>query len=353
VSRAPAVAALALTLCLLAAAFGTPALYVPGIALLLLAAASETSVRMSASGVRLAREPLVATVEEGTPVRLVSTVTGRRLALGGGLLSSGAGADATPRRWLAQGRLRFTVTPRRRGSHHVAPSALRLRDPFGICERTVNSPATELLVLPRIDRSARSSLARITGVDARVPRRGRGAEPELDGLQPYEPGGPAARIHWPTAARTGELMEHRVVPEQDALPLIVLDSRASAGEAALDMAVRATASIAHALARGGGCAVLLPGDQHAHRLGPDLAGWPALHRRLALLGPGRPVHGSAVARAPLVIWVTARAAPLDMPRASSADYLLSPFPAPRAPVLAEIAGCAVQAAGGTGARRRV
>jgi uncharacterized protein (DUF58 family) len=342
-SRAPAVAALAFTLCLLAAAFGTPALYVPGIAFALLAVAAETSVRLSASGVQVLREPLEATVEEGTPLRLLATVRGRRLSLRGGEVSSGAGADFTPRRWLTRDRLKFTVTPQRRGSYELAPSALRLRDPFGICVRTVSSPATELLVLPRVDRGAHAALARIAHGAVGAPRRGAGASIELDGLRPYQQRGPAARIHWPTAARTGELMEHRVVAERDAVPLLVLDARACAGDTALDMAVRATASLALALARSGGCSVLLPGDHRPQRLEADLAGWPALHRRLALLEPRRAVFSAATERAPLVLWVTARAVPLDGSQSvPGADYLVSPFP-DRGAVVAEIAGCGVQA----------
>ena len=146
-SRAPAVAALAVVLCLLATAFGTPALLVPGIAFALLAVAAESSVRVSASGVRIIRAPLQATVEEGAQLRLLATVSGRRISLRGGDLSSGVGADATPRRWLARDRLRFTVTAQRRGRCEIPPSALRLRDPFGICERTVTSAPTDVLVL--------------------------------------------------------------------------------------------------------------------------------------------------------------------------------------------------------------
>ena len=40
-----------------------------------------------------------------------------------------------------------------------------------------------------------------------------------------------------------------------------------------------------ALARSGGCRVLLPGDRVPTTL-EDVGGWPAMHRRLATLEPG-------------------------------------------------------------------
>ena len=48
-------------------------------------------------------------------------------------------------------------------------------------------------------------------------------------------------------------------------------------------AVRACASLAVHLARHGGCALLLPGDRRPVTLDPELAGWPHLHARLALV----------------------------------------------------------------------
>src|SRR5213078_5296541 len=84
---------------------------------------------------------------------------------------------------------------------------------------------------------------------------------ELDVLRPYRQGSPATRIHWPTLARTGELMERRFVADPRARPLVVVDSHDPVGERELDAAVRAAASLAHHLAQHGGCGVLLPGDR--------------------------------------------------------------------------------------------
>ena len=97
---------------------------------------------------------------------------------------------------------------------------------------------------------------------------------------------PASRIHWPSVARTGEMLERRLVAELDSAPLIVLDPSAPASDEALDKAVRAAASLCVWLARDGGCAVLLPGDRRPIEIGHDLGAWPAVHVRLALVEEG-------------------------------------------------------------------
>ncbi len=94
------------------------------------------------------------------------------------------------------------------------------------------------------------------------------AETELDSLRPYRMGAPASRIHWPTVARSGEMVERRMVADEDLRPLVVLDARRPATEEDLDSAVRAAASLAVHLAASGGCAVLLPGDRRATALPP-------------------------------------------------------------------------------------
>ena len=56
------------------------------------------------------------------------------------------------------------------------------------------------------------------------------AELEIDGLREYREGAPASRIHWPSVARHGEMLERRLVAELDSAPLIVLDPSNPAGE---------------------------------------------------------------------------------------------------------------------------
>ncbi len=96
-------------------------------------------------------------------------------------------------------------------------------------------------------------------------------------------------------ARTGELWERKLLADADSRPLLVLDPRTAGGEEgglALDAAVRALASLTVALAKEGGCSVLLPGDRRpvARRAGPQRLGARARPPR-----PGRRRRARAVA----------------------------------------------------------
>ena len=100
------------------------------------------------------------------------------------------------------------------------------------------------------------------------------AELEIDGLRPYREGTSASRIHWPSVARSGEMLERRLVAELDSAPLIVLDAvgagRTRRGSTRRCAPPRRCASISgHA----GGCAILLPGERRPVEIGHDLAGW--------------------------------------------------------------------------------
>src|SRR5439155_65952 len=121
------------------------------------------------------------------------------------------------------GRIAFVVRLQLRGAHRIEPSSVRFRDPFGMCERAVCSPATEVLVLPRAETIRGEQLARLAGAARAWPAIAGGAHgSDVDGLRAYRPGAPASLIHWPTVARTGELFERRLRAEGERLPLVVL-----------------------------------------------------------------------------------------------------------------------------------
>jgi uncharacterized protein (DUF58 family) len=342
-SSGPGVAALGIAFCLLAAAFGASALYVPGVALVLLVASAETSVLVAARRARVAREPLVASVQERAPVHFTVTLAGR-LPFGGGELARCDGNGFEPVRRLPRGPIGFIVRPQRRGLHAIGPSVVRFRDPFGICARSLRSDPSQVLVLPRVEPIPGEHLARIAGLThgARRPTND-AAGTEVDGLRPYHRGSAASRIHWPTVARTGVLIERQLHAETERLPLVVLDAQRPASIEALDMCVRAAASLCVGLAQKGGCSLLLPDAYRPNRLQRDLGGWPALHARLALLAPGGTVMWRAIQRASIVLLVTASAWPNASParRLHQADFTVTPFPL-AAPVLFAVAGCAVQ-----------
>ncbi len=184
-------------------------------------------------------------------------------------------------------------------------------DPLGLARREIFARPVagedEILVLPRIEPIQAAAAG---GDTMRVARRGRpavGAEVELDGIRPLRDGTPASRIFWPAVARGADPQERFLTAGAESRPLVVLDPRGAASEEALDAAVRAATSLAHALGTSGGCAVLLPGDRRPTELGETLAGWAHLHARLALVGPaGSPALATVAQRHGAVIFVSAQ-----------------------------------------------
>jgi uncharacterized protein (DUF58 family) len=233
----------------------------------------------------------------------------------------------------------------------IESSRLVIRDPLGLAEREIdsNTDQGEVLVLPRIEPVIPVEGGGAPGTQSRGREGGDGGgaarapapEMELDVLRPYRQGSPATRIHWPTLARTGELMERRFVADPRARPLIVVDSHNPVGGRELDAAVRAAASLAYHLARYGGCGVLLPGDRRPTLLRQDMRSFAEVHARLALLEPAS-AH-PAVSRRPgggPVVWVTASHAIPSLPLRMGAGWIVAPHPlAAGAPAEFRVGGC--------------
>ena len=339
--RAAGAAALGAVFIAAAATFDTASLYVPGVALAGIALGSALWVWLAAAGAALVRTPGPHTVEEDQPYPL-------RLELRAGVLPPPGGELTDPllREPIVLGfgaprRLRVDVRFSRRGRRVLEPGVLVIRDPLRLAVREIGGEGAsdELLVLPRVEpvlaaASAGGAAGAGTGPDGgggRAALRGRmdgsAAELDLDGLRPYRQGTPASRIHWPAVARSGEMLERRLTADSDSAPLVVLDTGNPPSDEALDMAVRAAASLCVHLARRGGCALLLPGDRRPTTLASDLAAWPAAHVRLALVDPARSAPPLARARrAGAVIWVSARGeAPRDLKRAAAGGgWLVTP-----------------------------
>lgn len=341
-SRAAAAATLGVCLCLLAWLFGVAAFLVPGVALIALVTCAQLAVRASCWRVTLVREPLSASVEEGMRLRVQTTLQEPRALRRSGEFAALAGAEPRPRRWLEGNTFEVAALARRRGIHEIAPSLVRFADPFGLCERYVLSEPTSMLVLPRIERLHRADLAKLAAGSR--PRRGPTAVAgELEDLRRADSYATARRIHWLSTARTGTLMERRPHPESDARALLVLDGRDAAGADAFDAAVRATASLSLALARAGGCALLLPPERRAHRLDSTLASWPRIHARLAVLAPSDALAWEVIRGARLVLWISASADAHALAHPSDEQaFVVSPFPRAGSETLFTVAGCAVQ-----------
>jgi uncharacterized protein (DUF58 family) len=337
-----------------ASGFDEPSLYVPGLALMLLGVGSWLLVGLASQGAAITRVPGPPSVEEEAPYPV-------RLTLRRGLLPPPGGeldepllgrplrlSRHTPRR------IRVDVRFSRRGRKGLDPARLRIRDPLGLAARELSSDAAEVLVLPRIEPLSIDATGVTTGLGREASRlSAHAAELELDSLRPYREGAPASRIHWPTVARRGEMVERRLIADVDLRPLVVLDPRRPASEEALDMALRAAASLAVHMAVTAGCSILLPGDRRATDIEPDLRSWSPVHARLALIQPedGAPVSGR-IERAGAVFWVAAGATgpPQGIARAAaSLRFLVTPVEMPGQRPEFVVAGCGVHRLGRRGA----
>jgi uncharacterized protein (DUF58 family) len=324
---------------LTAGLFDAGPLYVPGVGLILLALAAELIVLAGARGASVRRELATARVLEGDPlpVRWIA-----RTGIGP-LAAATVEDDVTDLDPVARisagrrfGRRQHPLVFPRRGRVVLSPARLVVRDPLGLARRVVSGSADDrVLVLPR-PYPVRAPLQRATAEAGEHLQALAGAATEPDGLRPLQPGTPASRIFWPGLARGAGLIERRLVPETDPLPLIVLDAHRPDSEEALDAAVRATASLILELARTGGCAVLLPGDRRGTAL-RGLANWPGIHARLAMVGPSHlPRLGDDMPRRPAVIWVRARS---ELRAPARATILVQPGELPGRRAAFTVAGC--------------
>jgi uncharacterized protein (DUF58 family) len=318
--RAVAVAIAGVVLILVSFFFAAGPLFVPAVAFIALGALAPAWVWISARGARATRvlhaerviedEPLAATIEVhrgplGLPgAEVYDPFTASRLELSGPLSPLQGGRSAS---------VRVVTRFARRGMQTLGPPSLHVRDPLDLArvEAVSAADAQQLLVLPRTE-----PVRWLTGGRARrfsLPDGDSASEAfaavDLDGLRPYRPGTPASRIHWPAFARGAGLIERRLQADGDTRPLIVLDARGSGDLVLLDAAVRAAASLTLELARGGGCGLLLPGEQRATAVDRELISWPAAYARLALVagGPGTraPALGRYGGRAGPLLYVAA------------------------------------------------
>jgi uncharacterized protein (DUF58 family) len=344
-SRAFLAACFGLLLVLTAAGFDSPSLYVPGVALVLLGAGAAVWVALAASGAGVTRTLSARAVQEDQPLAM-------HLDVRAGLLPAPGGEIAEPLldeplRGPISGRVEVEARFDRRGRRWLEPTRMTLKDPLGLAARSFFAEPAEVLVLPRVETPTTGSDKGAGGAGVHTDGSAltvQGAELELDALRPYREGAPASRIHWPTVARTGTMMERRLIADADSRPLVVLDPRRPASEEALDAAVRAAASLVVHLARAGGCSLLLPGDRRANDIDPELRAWPQLHVRLALVEAGTTApFAGRLERLGAILWVTATpgaATPPGLSRAAAgARYLVTPESIHGRRVEFAVAGC--------------
>lgn len=311
--RAPATAALGAALVAAGFGFGLVAALVPGVGLLALSGAAFAWVELATRGGRLERERGPGRVDERDSYPLRLRLSGTLLPPPGGELTDPMLERPVPVGPGWSRRLSRDVWFEGPGRRRLDPARITVRDPLGLWQRTLESNRSdELVVLPRIDpiRSPENGSedgGRTEGSGSSSEgsaRRGATAQFEVDGLRPYRDGSPASRIHWPAVARTGEMHERRLIAGGDPRPLVVFDPR-GADEIARVRAMRAAASLCVALARSGGCDLLVPGARRPLTIDSALRAWPEAHTKIAMADERAAAGLSSRTQGALVYWVTA------------------------------------------------
>jgi uncharacterized protein (DUF58 family) len=359
-SAARSTVALGIGFVLAGAAFDSESLYVPGIALTLLAAASWAWVELASRGARLEVAPCPATVVEDEPYPVRVDVRGGWVPLRAELrhaLLPGPLAVGISRPGQVE-HVRVEARFPRRGRRSAGRVTLQVTDPLHLHRRELARRSAEVLVLPRVEpvrQPADGGGARGEGALDRFVWGAGGLgldasaiDVEIDGVRPYRDGSPASRIHWPTVARSRELLERRLVAGGSEAPVVVLDAANPSSGEALDCAVRAAASLCLHLAMRGGCTLLLAGDRHPQRIDRQLRAWPAAHARMALVEAGAAAPALARSVTGSLFWVTAGTGGLAIARhGARSACLVTPNPLRGRPAVFEVAGCHGQLLGGS------
>ena len=167
-------------------------------------------------------------------------------------LELAAGKQAQSLR-LARGErreLELTARAERWGAHRLGPVYLRARDPFGLLvAEGMLSRTPEIRVYPREDTLRRILQPRETQVfSGSEVARHKGEGIEFADMRLWAPGDPLKRVNWRATARRGDVWVNESHPERNTDVILFVDSFAEArGQDAstLDLAVRATAALAH------------------------------------------------------------------------------------------------------------
>jgi uncharacterized protein (DUF58 family) len=147
-------------------------------------------------------------------------------------------------------RAAYRLPTERRGVFDLGPLTVRLTDPFTFfATSTVVAPLTQLTVYPRIDRIAPLPSSKgddpLAGADH--PHTLSGMGDDFYALRPYVRGDDLRRVHWPSTARTDELMIRQDEMPWQGRATVVVDTRAATTTPdALELVLSAAASIVSA-----------------------------------------------------------------------------------------------------------
>lgn len=190
----------------------------------------------------------------------------------------------------------YRVLCRPRGVYKVGPSRAGIADPLGLAGLpAADGPVDHLVVYPEVE--ALDGFPVVRGQDpsmaaSRPEHSHRGGE-DFYTLREYQRGDDLRRVHWPSSAKTGQLMIRQLETPWLSRALVLLDVRSHVYESsdAFETAVSGAASVVTHLIKSGFETDLWAGEPQEI----DAGNYAAAMERLALVEPNPAVDIEAVA----------------------------------------------------------
>lgn len=304
-TRGWALAGAGLALILLWWAFGDDELLLTGLFLIVAVLLALAQIRLRPARLRAARRLGSPAVHSGDTamVTLVIENTGRSTqwnittideieTLGSAAFEIGrlrGGESATAR---------YRVTCQPRGIYTVGPARHLVTDFLGLAEDSRgDGPEDRLVVYPRVETLTGFPVGRgqDPAMSASSPEHAQRGGEDFYTLRQYQRGDDLRRVHWPSSAKTDELMIRQLETPWQARALVLLDVRSRVYESAeaFETAVSGAASVVTHLVGAGFAADLWAGDAQTM----DAARYGAAMERLATVEPTAHIDfGSVAAR---------------------------------------------------------
>ncbi|MEX1094357.1 MAG: DUF58 domain-containing protein [Acidimicrobiia bacterium] len=190
----------------------------------------------------------------------------------------------------------YRVTCRPRGVYRVGPTEVHSGDPFGLARTKVGTgPVDRIVVYPAVEPLTGFPIVRgqDPAMQASRPEHARRGGEDFYTLREYQRGDDLRRVHWPSSARTDELMIRQLETPWQSRALVLLDVRSDSYEsgAAFERAVSGAATIVTHLVTSGFDADLWAGDADPI----DASRYASVMERLALVQPDPAIDIEAVA----------------------------------------------------------
>jgi uncharacterized protein (DUF58 family) len=265
-SRGVSVALTGLAMWLAARLIGSPGLEVVSIGIGVLPFLSALALRLNRKDLEVRRRPSESRVTPGTrvtvsvdvrnrstrrtPTLLVEDLIPPALGRPARLVVSGIGGRATQH-------LSYPLLPQQRGRFSLGPMRIDVSDAFALSRSRLRiDHRDELLVTPEIEDLARpSDAASGSGFGAARARQLLRTGEDYFTMRSFQEGDDLRLIHWPSVARTGELMIRQNETSRRAAGVVFVDTREGAigraHEPAFERVVSCAASVGVLMARSG------------------------------------------------------------------------------------------------------